>query len=127
MTPTARKVRVVSFVPWRRDAVSQSSMADDDALRSRRKRRHAAGDHSLCGRRCEASRPTLVFPAEDAGGEVVPRVMLEGLARRLEAAHAQDPADANLARELRMTLQALGAGGAGDSELAGFAAEFGAA
>src|SRR5437016_944875 len=35
------------------DPVSRWIMADNDALRSRRKRLHAAGDHRLC-RRCDA-------------------------------------------------------------------------
>jgi hypothetical protein len=34
-------------------------------------------------------------------------VSLESLARRLEDAHTQDPSNALLARELRMTLAAL--------------------
>lgn len=50
---------------------------------------------------------------------------LEGLARRLEAAHEADPANAAVAKELRATLLALrGPGEAADGELADFLAEF---
>jgi hypothetical protein len=111
-------------------------MADSDALRSRRKRQHATGDHSLC-RRCSARRAQLagltaawdaaavpvatVSPVSDT---VQPRAMMEGLALRLEEAHKADPADAAVARELRATLQVLGAAGGGDDELSGFLGEF---
>src|SRR6266516_2214179 len=101
-------------------------MADSDAVRSRRKRRHAAGDHSFC-RRCDARRAVVVVPA---GGDsaVDARTMLEALARRLEAAHEADPADAQVARELRACLVVLmGPEQAVDGELGKFFAEFGAA
>lgn len=38
------------------------------------------------------------------------------LADRLEAAHTEDPGNALLARELRVTLQALAEGGSGPAE-----------
>ncbi len=54
--------------------------------------------------------------------------MLEALARRLEAAHEADPADAQVARELRACLVTLmGPEQAVDGELGKFFAEFGAA
>jgi hypothetical protein len=84
-------------------------MADSDALRSRRKRAHAAGDHSLC-RACDARRTVVPLPVADGTG-FDPLAALVALARRLEAAHEADPANANVARELRISLQAL----AGDS------------
>jgi len=79
-------------------------MADSAALRSRRSRAHAAGDCSLC-RHGTVSRLVTVPAAGDT--PVDARGALEGLARRLEAVHEADPANALVARELRMTLQAL--------------------
>jgi hypothetical protein len=61
-------------------------------------------------------------------GHVDTQAALEGLTRRLEAAHEADPANANLARELRATILALrGPEQAADSDLAAFMAEFNAA
>jgi hypothetical protein len=40
-------------------------------------------------------------------GPIEPQAELEGLARRLVAAHEADPADAAVARELRATLAVL--------------------
>jgi hypothetical protein len=51
-----------------------------------------------------------VAPLRVPDGPVDARVSLEGLARRLEAAHEADPSDAAVARELRATLLALPAG-----------------
>lgn len=80
-------------------------MADGDALRSRRKRAHAAGDHSLCVRcavlRAEVPAPNGVTPVADAEAE------LRQLAGTLAVAYRAQPDNALLARELRMTLQAL--------------------
>lgn len=84
-------------------------MADSGALRVRRSKAHKAGDHSLC-RRCAAVRPQLetLPPAPD--GEVTDaQLEMRQLAWRLAGAHRADPANAIVARELRMTLQALGA------------------
>jgi hypothetical protein len=85
------------------------TVADPGALRVRRARAHKAGDHSLC-RRCAAvsadSREVLavqprIAPVTDAESE------LRELAGLLAAAYRADPGNALLARELRMTLQAL--------------------
>jgi hypothetical protein len=80
-------------------------VADSDAVRSRRKRRHAAGDHSEC-RRC-SGRVLSVVPIVPAAAEVDVRAEMNALARRLEAAHMADPLNVSVARELRLTLQAL--------------------
>jgi len=99
-------------------------MPDTDAVRSRRKRAHAAGDHSLCRRRCDARGAPPLPPAGDAA-RVGPAVSLERLAARLESAHEADPGNAAVARELRATLLVLrGPGETADSELAGMFAEF---
>jgi hypothetical protein len=92
-------------------------MADSDALRSRRKRLHSAGDHSLC-RRCDALSAASAAPAAGdlPGG---PDAALLRLAIRLEAAHEANPGDAAVARVLKETLLALRAGETGpDAELA---------
>lgn len=95
-------------------------MADSGALRVRRARAHAAGDHSLC-RRCAAIR---ALP-ENAGPVSDPMAEMRQLAGQLAAACRVEPGNANLARELRMTLQALiGPGEMVDSELAEFFAGF---
>jgi hypothetical protein len=100
-------------------------MADSDAVRSRRKRLHAAGDCSLCRHRG----PTAPVPAPVAvGSGMDAQEALERLAARLDAAHEQAPGDAALGRVLKDTLVALrGAGGTVDSELAEFDAAFSAA
>ena len=94
-------------------------MADSDAVRSRRYRLHRAGNHSLC-RDC-GHRP----PLQAAGGdvqevpEVDPAAGMARLAATLAEAYEASPGDAMLARELRMTLQALApAEKAVDGELA---------
>jgi hypothetical protein len=71
----------------------------------RRSRAHAAGDHSLC-RRCAVKRAETAtsegpVPVSDAEAE------LRVLAGQLAAAYGREPGNALLARELRMTLQAL--------------------
>jgi hypothetical protein len=101
-------------------------MPDSDAVRSRRKRLHAAGDHSQCGRRCDARviPVAIVPPVAGGAGGLEPRAALERLAVRLEAAHATDPADAALARVLKDTLQALGAGESVQDDAAAFLADF---
>lgn len=101
-------------------------MADSEALRSRRKRLHRAGDHSLCVR-C-----AVVRAGPAAVGEAVQvtdaAAGLRLLAGQLTSAYRADPGNALLARELRMTLQALmpQKGGQADDELAGLFAEFSA-
>jgi hypothetical protein len=101
-------------------------MADSGALRTERYKRHKAGDHSVCRRGCGGRVIPVAFPPSAAGDDagVEPRAALERLARRLEAAHAEDPANALVARELRMTLQALAAGGSVQDDAAAFLAEF---
>ena len=86
-------------------------MADSNAVRQQRKRAHAAGDHRLC-RGCDALTVVVPLPAAD-GTEFDPPASLVALARRLEAAHEADPANANVARELRMTLMGLAGDGTG--------------
>ena len=110
-------------------------MADSSALRSRRSRAHARGDHSWCrhgppdvtgvsddkdrarrhaeawlrdhpqGRLVLGQALLALRPPGDA--PVDPHVSLERLAGRLETAHEADPGNALLARELRATLVAL--------------------
>ena len=74
-----------------------------------RHRRHVAGDHSLC-RRCAAVRAedaadvlaAAPVPADlDVPGE------LRAAAARLVGAHEREPANAIVARELRLTLEVL--------------------
>jgi hypothetical protein len=103
-------------------------MADNDALRSRRKRLHAAGDHHLC-RRCDALGPSSPAPVPgDAGtGPVDAQASLERQARRLELACEAEPGNAALEKELRATLLALRGGEAPDDDLAKFDAEFASA
>lgn len=103
-------------------------MADSEAVRSRRKRMHAAGDHSLC-RRCPAVRNggessrtvTIAPPPAESGTELDPAAEMRRLAVRLSAAYDQDPSNALLARELRMTLAELMPKGKGpaDADLTG--------
>jgi hypothetical protein len=103
-------------------------LADSGALRTQRWKQHKAGDHSLC-RRCGGSKlaaegqdgPPPPAPVTDPIGE------LRRLAGRLRSAHEADPGNALIARELRMTLQALTGGRSdGDSELESLFAELGA-
>lgn len=85
-------------------------MADSEALRSRRKRMHRAGDHSLC-RRCAAVRegrpPLASVPPPARGPDFDPAAEMRRLAARLALAHEAQPSNALLARELRMTLAEL--------------------
>ena len=102
-------------------------MADSEAVRSRRKRLHAAGDHSLC-RRCAAvtgkppaASPLTVLPSPVAAAELDPVAEMRRLALRLVAAHEGDVSNTLLARELRMTLHELMPKDAGkaDADLTG--------
>jgi hypothetical protein len=86
----------------------------------RRSRAHKAGDHSLCVR-CAVikARPENAPPVAD------PLAEMRLLAGQLAAACRVEPGNASLARELRMTLQALmDPGGTVDGELAEFLAGF---
>jgi hypothetical protein len=68
------------------------------------------GDHALC-RRCSAVKGAPMSPVPDlpvGAGEVTDAPSeLRQLAWRMAEAHRADPANAILARELRLTLQAL--------------------
>jgi len=93
----------------------------------RRSRAHKSGDHSLCVR-CVVKRadPEVVAASEPVTD---PAKGLQVLAGQLTSAYGVDPSNALLARELRMTLQALlaPAGGSLDGELAAFLAGFSSA
>jgi hypothetical protein len=93
-------------------------MADSDAVRSRRKRLHAANDHSACSARCDARRGLVAVAAAGDAGVDVPG-SLARLARRLEAAHEADPGNAVVARVLKDTLALIGSGepAAGDDRM----------
>jgi hypothetical protein len=85
-----------------------------------RSRKHKAGDHSLC-KRCAVKRAATIPdpPVED------PDAVMRQLAGQLAAACRADPGNATLARELRMTLEALRDPGDGmDRELKDFLAGF---
>ena len=88
----------------------------------RRSRAHKAGDHSLCRSGCAALK--LAAPPADVPPTEDPKAEMRLLAAQLAQAYRADPGNANLARELRMTLQALMGGGSGDGELAEFLAGF---
>ena len=82
----------------------------------------------MCGRGCAnrvipVARPLSCMEAAPAG-DLDPRAALEGLARRLEAAHEANPDDAALARVLKDTLLALGAGGTAEDDADAFMREF---
>jgi hypothetical protein len=95
-------------------------MADSDALRMQRSRRHRAGDHSLC-KRCAAVRAAT----KPDPPVVDPEAVMRQLAGQLAAACRADPGNATLARELRMTLEALRDPADGmDRELRDFLAGF---
>jgi hypothetical protein len=93
----------------------------------RRSRAHKAGDHSLCKRcavlRADPAAVRLAAPVTD------PVAGLRLLAGQLSAAYGTDTGNALLARELRMTLQALMPSKAGsvDGDLSELFAEFGSA
>jgi hypothetical protein len=82
-------------------------MADSGSLRTKRWQLHKAGDHSLCRRGCVKPPAETLAVVPDPGAPVDVRESLAALARRLEAAHVADPANAVVARELRATLLAL--------------------
>ena len=92
-------------------------MADSDAVRSRRKRLHALGDHSTCKHFPEPRRPVTVPAVDgDEGAELDPVAEMRLLAARVVDAHRQDPGNAALAREARNTLLALNGMGPADGE-----------
>jgi hypothetical protein len=63
-------------------------------------------------------------PLPATATELDPHASLEGLARRLEAAHEAAPDDAAVARVLKDTLLALGAGGTAEDDADAFMREF---
>jgi hypothetical protein len=84
------------------------TMVDSTALRSRRYRAHRQGDHHLCKHFSEQrgwSDASSVPPADVSDFD--PAEAMAQLAGRLRDAYRQDPGNAALARELRMTLQAM--------------------
>jgi len=89
-------------------------LADPGSLRTRRYRMHRAGDHSLCVA-CVVLRaaPETVSGAEPVADPVAGLRLLAG---QLTQAYRADPGNALLARELRMTLQALIPQKAGNSD-----------
>src|SRR5690348_8885004 len=96
----------------------------------RRARRHAKGDHSLC-KRCAAvrgagGRPSLQLVAPPAR-VADPVAELRQLAAELAEDYRADRGNALLAKELRMTLQALmpSKAGSSDDDLNALFAEFG--
>jgi hypothetical protein len=100
------------------------TMADSGAVRARRHRQHVAGNHALCRRDCGENRQVLrALPGTDEISARIPdfdpqRSMRE-LAEQLREACAANPADAVLAREYRLTLQALVPDKETDDELSG--------
>jgi hypothetical protein len=81
-------------------------MADSDALRMQRYRRHRQGDHAIC-RHPPLAPVVEINPASAPPGNLDPVAELRSLADRLTGAHQADPGNAAVARELRMTLQML--------------------
>ena len=86
-------------------------MADSGALRVRRARAHAAGDHSLC-RRCsvvrgDAPQAVTALPALPPGVRLDPVAELHQLAAEALAAYRSDTSNAILLRECRSTLALL--------------------
>jgi hypothetical protein len=85
-------------------------MADSDALRAQRYRRHRQGDHSICRHRLVPGLGSPLAPVPDirpAGAEFDPVAELRALADRLTEAYQPDRGNAAIARELRLTLQSL--------------------
>ena len=102
-------------------------MADSGALRVRRSRAHAAGDHSLC-RRCPAVRGESAPPRDITPAPPLPEsppfdpaAEMRQLAAELHAAYRADTSNAILADALRKTLLELMPRNAGkaDADLTG--------
>jgi hypothetical protein len=85
------------------------TMADSDALRQMRRRRHKQGDHHLCRDGCQNPQGSLrIVPVPPGSAENFdPASALRDLAAQLEQAYRADPANALLAKELRQTLLVL--------------------
>jgi len=112
-------------------------VADSGAVRQQRSKAHKAGDHRYCRSTCPESGKFGAFsvatepetnPGQPADQVADPTAEMRELAARLAAAHRTEPGNALLARELRMTLQALMPQGGvkPDDDLAGLFAELGA-
>jgi hypothetical protein len=100
-------------------------VADSDALRARRHRLHKAGNHGLCRPGCSGrARKPPETAADGTPPDLDPGRSLVELAGSLRDAHQADPGNAMLAREYRLTLQALGPGEKVDGELAEMFAAF---
>lgn len=84
-------------------------MADSDAVRQARRRRHRQGDHSMCRRSCGDGRasPRIAEVPAGAGENLDSGAALRDLAAGLMAAYRADPGNALLAREARQTLLVL--------------------
>lgn len=80
-------------------------MADSDAVRSARYRRHRQNDHSMC--KHLRNMPVPAPEIRNGIADLDPVAELRNLADRLETAHIADPANVGVARELRLTLSAL--------------------
>lgn len=81
-------------------------MADSGALRTRRSRAHKAGDHQYC-KRCVVLRAESAATSAGVPPPVGDQAKLRWLAGLLAEDYVADRGNALLARELRMTLQAL--------------------
>lgn len=102
-------------------------MADSDAIRQARRRRHRQGDHSMCRRNCQDGRsPLRIAPVPAGSGENLDAgAAMRDLAAQLLEAYRSDPMNAVLAREARHTLLALtpSRDGAADAEWRGLMAD----
>jgi hypothetical protein len=100
-------------------------MADSGAIRQRRSKAHKAGDHSLCGSRCNAAPRRSLFlavvPPSAPGAAFDASAEMQNLAARLVQAHEAEPSNTLLADALRKTLVELmpKANGKPDADLTG--------
>jgi hypothetical protein len=85
-----------------------AAIADNDSVRSRRKRLHAQGDHSTC-KSCAAVHGvrSLELVAAEPGAVVDPVAELNASAARLAEVCRSAPANIAAAHELRLTLDTL--------------------
>ena len=102
-------------------------MADSGALRARRHRQHRAGNHALCRRDCtknpqDQATLTVLREVPASSESFDPQAAMLDLAAQLRDACAASPGDAILAREYRLTLQALAPPKETDDDLTGLLA-----
>lgn len=102
-------------------------MADSGALRQRRYKQHRAGNHALCRGDCakspqDSATLTVLREVPPASESFDPQTAMLDLAAQLRDACAANPADAVLAREYRLTLQALTPPKETDDDLTGLLA-----